>query len=115
MKLKYANQLTENELGELYSEFIKKYCGFKVEQLDVIKDDYTIVLVGSYYALDVDNNEALFYDSFEINDYGEIDNLFGFGYDTELTKIMRKFMLNKFGKQYMEDCFWSDFGDEFYD
>lgn len=111
MKLKYINQLTDNELGELYSAFIKKYCGFKVEQLDAFKGD-TIVLEGSYYALDADNVETLFDDGFEINDYGVLSNDIGFGYNVELTKIMRKFMLNKFGKQYMEDCFWNDFGGE---
>lgn len=110
--MKYINQLTDYELSELYSAFIKKYCGFKVEHLVALKDDYTIVLVGSYYVLDADNNETMFDDSFEINDYGELDNLFGFGYDAGLTKIMRKLMLNKFGKQYLEDCFWSDFGGE---
>lgn len=115
MTMKYINQLTDYELGELYSAFIKKYCGFKIEQLDAFKGDYTIVLEGSYYALDADNAETLFDDGFEINDYGVLSNDIGFGYNVELTKIMRKFMLNKFGKQYMEDCFWSDFGDEFYD
>lgn len=115
MKLKYINQLTDDELGELYSAFVKKYCGFKAKHLVVLKNDYTIVLVGSYYVLDADNNETMLDDSFEINDYGESDYDFEYSYDTELTKIMRKFMLNKFGKQYMEDCFWNDFVGEDYD
>lgn len=113
MKLKYVNQLTNYELGELYSAFIKKYCGFKVEQLDALKGTFTIALEGSYYALDADNTETLFDDSFEISDYGVLSNDFGFGYNAGLTKILRKFMLNKFGKQYMEDCFWNEFGGEF--
>lgn len=111
MKLKYINQLTDDELGELYSEFIKKYGGFQVEQLDTF-GKYTIILEGSYYALDADNNKTLFDDSFEINDYGVLSNTVGFGYNAELTKILRKLMLNGFGKQYMEDCFWYDFGGE---
>lgn len=109
MKLKYANQLTDYELGELYSAFIKTYDGFKAEQLDALKGDFTIILGGSYYALDADNNKTLFYDVFEINDYGVLDCDFEYDYDIGLTKILREFMLNKFGKQYMEDCFWHDF------
>lgn len=115
MKLKYINQLTDDELGELYSEFIKQYCGFKIEQLDALKGDFTIILGGSYYALDADNNKTLFDDVFEINDYGVLSNDTGFGYNAELTKILRKLMLNGFGKRYMEDCFWNDFGGNFND
>ena len=108
MELKYINQLTDDELSELYAAFIKNYGGFMVEQLDAFKGDYTIVLEGSYYALDADDNKTLFDDGFELNDYGVLSNTIGFGYNVELTKIMRKLMLNKFGKQYMEDCFWND-------
>jgi hypothetical protein len=46
MTMKYVNQLTDDELGELYSEFIKQYCGFKIEQLDALKGDFTIILGG---------------------------------------------------------------------
>lgn len=116
MKLKYINQLTDDELGELYSEFIKKYGGFQVEQLDVQKDNFNITFDGSYYALDDDNVKTLFDGSFAINDYGVVDNDydafdddFEYGYDVGVTKVLREFMLNKFGKQYMEDCFWHDF------
>lgn len=110
MKLKYINQLTDDELGELYSEFIKQYYGFKIEQLDALKGDFAIILEGSYYALDPDNNKTLSDDVFEINDYGVLDCDFEYDYDIGLTKILREFMLNRFGKQYMEDCFWHDFG-----
>lgn len=112
MKLKYANQLTDYELGELCHALFAKYCGFKIEQLVAFKDNYTIVLEILCYALDVDNNETLFHDGFELNDYGVLSNDIGFGYNVELTKIMRKFMLNKFGKSYMENCFWNDFGGD---
>lgn len=108
MKLKYVNQLNSYELGELYSVFMAQYCGFKVEHLDVIKSIYTITFKGSYYALDDDDNEILLEDSFEVNDYGVLSNAVGFGYVFYLTKFMRKFMFNKFGKPYMEDCFWND-------
>ena len=116
MKLKYANQLTDYELGELYSAFIKTYDGFKAEQPDVHKDNFNITFDGSYYALDDDNVKTLFDDSLAINDYGVVDNDydvfdydFEYSYDIGLTKILREFMLKKFGKQYMEDCFWHDF------
>ena len=112
MELKYANQLTGYELCELHSAFIENYGGFKVEPIGAIQGVSTINLNGCYYVLDDDNNETLFDDGFEINDYGVLSNTvgFGFGYNAGLTKILRKFMLNKFGKQYMEDCFWNDFG-----
>ena len=110
MKLKYANQLTEYELGELCSAFIETYGGFKIEPIEAYVGAFTIDLSGCYYDLDDDKAETLLYDSFEINDYGVLDNTFGFGYNIELTKILRKFMLNKFGKPYMKDCFWYDFG-----
>lgn len=115
MKMKYINQLTDDELKKLYAAFIKNYGEFEVKWLDVFKDYPTITLDGSYCALNADNAETLFA-YFEINDYGVFSNdnndIDWFGYDVELTKIMRKFMLNKFGKQYLEDCFWSDFGSE---
>lgn len=110
MKLKYINQLTNDELGELYSTFIKNYGGFLVEQFNAFDGDFSIILGGSYYALNSDNNKTLFDDVFEINDYGVLSNTVGSDYNAELTKIMRKLMLNGFGKQYMEDCFWNDFG-----
>ena len=115
MKLKYANQLTEYELYELYSAFIENYGGFKVEPFGAFQGVFTIVLGGSYYALDADNNKTLFDGIFEINDYGVLSNDIGFGYNNELTKVLRKFMLNKFGKPYMKDCFWNDFGGNFND
>lgn len=119
MKLKYANQLTENELDELYSAFIKSYGGFQAEQPDVHKDNFNITFDGSYYVLNDDNVKTLFDGSFTINDYGVVhndydafDDDFEYGYDVGVTKVLREFMLNKFGKQYMKDCFWNDFGGE---
>lgn len=111
MKLKYANQLTNYNFGELYSAFIKTYGDFKIKHAIIIKDNLTITLKGSYYAVDVDSDGTVYNDSFELNDYGVFSEGFElFDYNAELTKIFRKFMLNKFGKQYMEDCFWNDFG-----
>ena len=111
MKLKYANQLTNYNFGELYSAFIKTYGDFKMKHAIIIKDSFTITLKGSYYAVDTDGDETIYNDSFELNDYGVFSDGFGlFDYNAELTKIFRKFMLNKFGKQYMEDCFWNDYG-----
>ena len=115
MKMKYANQLTNSELGDLFSAFVKTYGDFKAKHVVIIKDSLTVVLKGSYYAVDDDNDETLYNDVFEINDYGELDNTFGFDYNGELTKIVRKLMLKKFGEPYMKDCFWNDFGDEYDD
>ena len=122
MALKYINQLTDDELGVLYWAFIESYGGFQVEQPNVHKDNFNITFDGSYYTLDDDNVKTLFDGSFVINDYGVVDNdydVFDYdfenGYDVGLTKILRVFMLNKFGKQYMEDCFWNDFGGNFND
>lgn len=115
MKLKYVNQLSGYELCELYSAFIENYGGFKVEPIGAIQGVYTVDLNGFYHDLDDDNAETKLHEIFEINDYGVLDNTFGFGYNIELTKILRKFMLNKFGKPYMKDCFWNDFGGNFND
>ncbi len=114
MKMKYANQLTNSELGDLYSAFIKTYGDFKVKHVIIIKESLTVILKGSYYAVDANGNDyGVLNDSFELNDYGELDNTFGFGYNGELTKIVRKLMLKKFGEPYMKDCFWNDFGGDY--
>lgn len=112
MKLKYADQLTGYELCILYLTIIKQYGGFKSNPIRAYRKDFTIIFDSSYYVLDDDNAETLLDGNFEIDDYGVLSNDCKFGYNIELTKILREFMLNKFGKQYMEDCFWNDFGDE---
>lgn len=113
MKLKYINQLTNSELVDLYSAFIKTYGDFKVKHVIIIKNSLTITLKGSYYAVDDNGNDyGVLNDSFELNDYGVLNNAFDFGYNGELTKIVRKRMLNKFEEPYMKDCFWNDFGGE---
>lgn len=109
MALKYANQLTGYEPCILYLTIIKQYGGFKSNPIRAYRKDSTIAFDSSYYVLDDDNAETLLNGRFEIDDYGVLSNTVGFGYNAELTKILRKFMLNKFGKQYMEDCFWHDF------
>lgn len=108
MKLKYANQLTGYELCELYLTIIKQYGGFESNPIHAYRNDFTITFDSSYYALDDDNAKTLLDGRFEIDDYGVLSSKFRFGYNVELTKVLRKFMLNKFGKQYVLDCFWND-------
>ena len=51
--------------------------------------------------------------SYELDDYTLNSSMGNYKQEVKLTRILRSFMLNKFGMQYVEDCFWIAFdGDE---
>mgnify|MGYP004502138427 FL=1 len=106
MELKYANQLTDEELKEIYQLFLDE--GDKLVSLEISRDDYEISLYGKIETLDfdiahlrvipdktiiVDNDYYL--EDYSVNVYNPRENL---------TSIYRKYMLEKFGTEYAVDC-----------
>lgn len=108
--MKYLSQLSHDEIKNLF-----------VALNNGVGKTYTVTLEDS---IDFRGNPSMKlvgqspkggFVSYELDDYTINSSMGNYKQEVKLTKIMRKFMLNKFGKQYVEDCFWSDFGSEDYD
>lgn len=89
--MNYINQLTKDDIRELFIVLTGVGKTFDI----TLEDD---LLCGKNHRT---NTSYLI----DLDDY-YVDG------SAKATKKYRKFMLNKFGKQYMEDCFWNDFGGE---
>lgn len=97
--MKYADKLTDTELKYLYARLLKtvpdRIDNFQSYQSS---SDRWIEMSGDYRTSDL-----LLQDVIYIDDYTVYDE---FRIYIEATRIYRRFMLNKFGRQYQDDCFW---------
>ena len=103
--MKYANQLTDEELKELYLIFTDS--GAKINELNIIKYECSIALEGCIEVPEWDeeilkeNPEAtvVIDDDYELDDYDEKV----YHHSGSVTKDYRKWMYKKFGNDYAKD------------
>ena len=103
--IKYANRLTEDELRELYLLFTDE--GAKINELHVIKDDYSIALEGCVEIPEYEkgilkenpNATIIMDDDYELDDY----TVKVYHHSGNVTKEYRKYMYEKFGDEYAKD------------
>lgn len=97
--MKYADKLTDAELKYLYARRLKTVPN-RIDnfQSRLPAGDPWIEMSGDYRIRDL-----LLQDVIYIDDYTVYDELQIY---IEATRIYRQFMLNKFGRQYQDDCFW---------
>lgn len=103
--MKYSNQLTEEELKELYLIFTDS--GAKINELNITKDENSIALEGYIEVPEWDeemlkeNPEAtvIMDDDYELDDY----NVKVYHHSGSVTKDYRKWMYTKFGNDYAKD------------
>ena len=106
--MKYLSQLSHDEIKNLF-----------VALNNGVGKTYTVTLEDS---IDFRGNPSMElvgqslkggFVSYELDDYTINSSMGNYKQEVKLTRILREFMLNEFGKQYMEDCFWVVFdGDE---
>lgn len=105
--MKYLSQLSHDEIKNLFVTLNKG-----------VGKTYTVTLEDS---IDFRGNPSMElvgqspkggFVSYELDDYTINSSMGNYKQEVKLTRILRSFMLNKFGNQYVEDCFWSDFGSE---
>lgn len=106
--MKYLSQLNHDEIKDLFVALNKG-----------VGKTYTVALEDS---IDFRGNPSMEligqspkggFVSYELDDYTLNSSMGNYKQEVKLTRILRSFMLNKFGKQYLEDCFWVAFdGDE---
>lgn len=103
--MKYANQLTDSELRELYLMFTDE--GAKINELNIVKDDHSIALEGYVEIPEYDkellkedpNATIIIDDDYELDDY----NVKVYHHSGNVTKIYREYMYKKFGDNYAKD------------
>lgn len=103
--MKYANKLTEEELRELYLLFTDE--GAKINELNIVKDDYSIALEGYVEIPEFDeeilkenpNATIVTDDDYELDDfYVKV-----YHHSGNVTKEYREYMYKKFGDEYAKD------------
>lgn len=103
--MKYANQLTEEELKELYLLFTDTDA--KINKLNITKDDNFISFEGYIEVPEWDeeilkedpNATIIMDDDYELNDY----NVKVYHHSGNVTNDYRKWMYKKFGNEYAKD------------
>ena len=103
--MKYANKLTEEELRELYLLFVDD--GATINELHIIKDDYSITLKGYIEIPEFDeeilkenpNATIVIDDDYELDDF----DVKVYHHSGDVTKTYRKYMYKKFGNKYAKD------------
>ena len=99
MELKYANQLTDEQLKEIYQLFLED--GDKILALDISRYDDKITLCGKIEISDLNDlpDEKIIID----NDYYLEVNIYHHRHCEKNTSIYRKYMLETFGLSYALD------------
>lgn len=103
--MKWANQLNEEELKELYILFTDD--GATINDLKIVKDDISIGLSGyieiSEWDKDIlkENPSAtvIIDDDYELDDF----NVKVYHHSGNVTRIYREYMYKKFGNEYAKD------------
>lgn len=107
--MRYANRLTEEELRELYLLFTDK--GAKINELNIVKDDYSIALEGYVEIPEFDeeilkenpNATIVIDDDYELDDF----DVKVYHHSGDVTKEYREYMYKKFGNEYAKDYLFS--------
>lgn len=99
--MKYVNQLTDEELTDLYKSFLGKDDEFV--DLTITKDENSIALEGHIRIPD-DEEESIdrmieIEEDYEITDY----NIKAFHHSGNMTKQFRNYMYKKFKNKYAKD------------
>lgn len=106
--MKYLSQLSYDEIKDLFvalNKGVGKTYTVTLEDSIDFRGNPSMELVGQ-------SPKGVFI-YYELDDYTLNSSMGNYKQEVKLTRILRKFMLNKFGKQYVEDCFWGAFdGDE---
>ena len=103
--MKWANQLSEEELKELYILFTDD--GATINDLKIIKDDISIGLSGYIEIPEWDKDilkenpsaTVIIDDDYELDDF----NVKVYHHSGNVTKIYREYMYKKFGNEYAKD------------
>lgn len=99
MCLEYVNQLTDEQLKEIYKLYLND--GEKILALDIRRDGYKITLCGRIELSDLDflpDEKIIIY-----NDYYLEVNIYHHRHCEKNTSIYRKYMFETFGLSYALD------------
>lgn len=103
--MKWANQLSEEELKELYILFTDD--GATINDLKIVKDDISIGLSGYIEIPEWDEDilkenpsaTVIIDDDYELDDF----NVKVYHHSGNVTKTYREYMYKKFGNEYAKD------------
>lgn len=101
--MKYLSQLNNDEIKDLFVALNKG-----------VGKTYTVTLEDSIDFRGISSMELVGqspkggFVSYELDDYALNSSMGNYKQEVKLTRILRSFMLDKFGKQYIEDCFWNN-------
>ena len=115
--MKYANQLTEDELKELFLKFVQSCYGLVVKATFPSKTTKQFVRIKGLcnscdktvleYSVDIE----WYLNDYDVYVYNSQDDSYEIVYSFE--SEYRKYMRSKFEEQYACDCFWHEFdGDQ---
>lgn len=120
--MEYVNQLTDNELEDMFVYLAKKYYGADSFYSDcyIFRQPWTTV-GGNFGTVKANRN-------FNTGNYNEIDdsilieldfddfNVFpgenAYELNWDMTQEYRKYMFSKYGNQYAIDCFLDEYGED---
>lgn len=104
--MKYANQLTDNELKNILVSLAKDYYGMNNLDGDccIVRNDSSIVIGGYFNPIIVDGVKCSAPVQIELDDFrvGSEDDDCGY---FDMVIDYRRYMFNKYGNQYAVDCF----------
>lgn len=104
MCLEYVNQLTDEQLKEIYKLYLND--GEKILALDIYREDDKITLRGKIeisYLNDLPDQKIIIY-----NDYCLEVNIYRHRHCEKNTSIYRKYMFETFGLSYALDFLFND-------
>ena len=104
MCLEYVNQLTDEQLKEIYKLYLND--GEKILALDIYREDYKITLRGKIeisFLTDLPDEKIIIY-----NDYCLEVNIYHHRHCEKNTSIFRKYMFETFGMSYALDFLFND-------
>lgn len=108
MKLKYTNQLTDDEIKEIFIGLAKDYWGSHTFKGDctIQRKQSSIMIKGSFDTVVVNGKNFPYSIALEFDDF-RVDSCY-FEINWDMTLDYRKYMFDKYGTPYAVDCLLYD-------
>lgn len=114
--MEYVNQLTEDELKELFLKFVQSCYGLVVKATFPSKNTKQFVRIrglcnsSDNIALEYSVDIEWYLNDYDVYVYNSQDDSYEIVYSFE--SEYHKYMRSKFGDQYSRDCFWHDLDED---
>ena len=116
MALSYINQLTEDELKELFTKFVESHSELDVKDYFHSTNTARFIYLkglcasGTNTPLRYSAPIEMAFDDYDVYVYNEHSSNYEVAYAYEVE--YRNYLRSKFGDQYSHDCFWHDLDED---